>query len=465
MKRSKPSSRREFLRAGVAAAAACTIVPRHVLGGRGFVAPSDKVNVALIGAGGQGRTNARELYKLSDAQIIAIADPAESFSLDRFYYKGMGGRLPVQAEIEKHYAAKTPNFRCAAYEDFRVMLEKEKAIDAVLCATPDHLHAYVSVLAMRAGKHVYCEKPLTHNIWEARQVAKVARETGVATQMGNQGHATGGMRATLEWIGAGTIGPVHEVHAWVGAGRWNPTLAACPKDTPPVPAGLNWDLWLGPRASRPFHPAYFPVAWRDFWAFGSTNLGDFGCHDLDAACWALDLQTPRSVEARSAGPTDADIGPHGSIAYYHFGPRGDRPPVKVTWYDGGLGPERPEGLREGERLPPRGVLFVGEKGVLFCGGAGGDPRLLAPADAPRPSPSLPRSPGHHREWIDACKGGKPPGSNFGYGARLTEIVLLGVLALRTGRKIEWDAADLKAKGVPAADAIIKEEYRKGWEVA
>jgi predicted dehydrogenase len=465
MNRSNPSSRREFLQAGAAAATAFTIVPRHVLGGRGFVAPSDKVNVALIGAGGQGRTNARALLRLSDAQIIAVADPAESFSLERFYYRGEGGRGPARGEIEKHYAAKTPNFRCAAYDDFRVMLDKEKAIDAVLCATPDHLHAYVSAFAMRAGKNVYCEKPLTHNLWEARRVAAVAQESGVATQMGNQGHSSDGIRETCEWLGAGAIGPVREVHAWVGATRWNPALTGRPKEEPPLPAGLNWDLWLGPREPRPFHPAYFPVAWRDFWAFGSSNLGDFGCHDLDAACWALDLREPLSVEARAAGPKDADIGPHGCVVYYHFGPRGDRPPVKVVWYDGGLGPDRPEQLPESERLPSRGVLFVGDKGSLLCGGAGGRPRLLGKADAAKPAPTLPRSPGHHREWLDACKGGKPAGSNFAYGARLTEIVLLGVLALRSGRRIEWDAANLKAKGVPGAEAIIKESYRKGWEIA
>ncbi|MCI0465122.1 MAG: Gfo/Idh/MocA family oxidoreductase [Gemmataceae bacterium] len=467
MHKSHHCSRREFLKTGAVAAAAFTIVPRHVLGGREFVAPSDKVNVALVGAGGQGRTNARELFRLSDAQIVAVADPAESFSLEQFYYRGVGGRGPVQSEIEKHYAAKTPNFRCTAYEDFRVMLEKEKAIDAVLCATPDHLHAYVSVLAMRAGKHVYCEKPLTHNLWEARRVAQVAQQTGVATQMGNQGHANDGIRETCEWIWAGAIGPVREVHAWVGAKRWNLALTGRPKEEPPVPAGLNWDLWLGPRASRPFHPAYFPVAWRDFWAFGSSNLGDFGCHDLDAACWALDLKDPLRVEARPAGPMDADIGPHGCVAYYHFGPRGNQPPVKILWYDGGLAPERPEELPAGEGLPARGVLFVGEKGKLLCGGAGGKPRLLRPsnADGSKSSPTLRRSPGHHREWLDACKGGKPAGSNFAYGARLTEIVLLGVLALRTGRRIEWDAANLKAKGVLEADAIIKESYRKGWELA
>jgi predicted dehydrogenase len=459
-------SRRQFLKAGAAAAGVFTIVPRHVLGGRGFVPPSDKVNVALIGAGGRGRENVRDLFKQADAQIVAIADPAESFSTAQFYYKSTGGRGPAREEIEKHYAAKTPNFRCAEYEDFRVMLEKEKAVDAVLCATPDHLHAAVSARAMRVGKHVYCEKPLTHNLWEARQVARVAKETGVATQTGNQGHSTNGIRETCEWLWGGAIGPVREVHAWVGAKRWNPTLTGRPKETPPVPAGLNWDLWLGPREPRPFHPAYFPVAWRDFWAFGSSGLGDFGCHDLDAACWALDLHAPVSVEAHPAGPTDAEIGPHGCVVYYHFAPRGDRPAVKVTWYDGGLQPERPAALAAGERLPARGVLFVGDKGLLLAGGAGGRPRLLGPAaEATPPKPTLPRSNGHHRDWLDACKGGQPAGSHFEYGARLTEIALLGVLALRTGRRIDWDAAALKANGVPAADAVIRESYRSGWEVA
>jgi predicted dehydrogenase len=465
MKSSHKASRREFIKAGAAAAAVFTIVPRHVLGGPGFVPPSDKVNIALVGAGGQGRTNTRILFAEKDAQVIAVADPAESFSLEKFYFKGMAGRGPVKAEIEKHYQAKTPNFRCTSYEDFRHLLEKEKAVDAILCATPDHLHAYVCTIAMRLGKHVYCEKPLTHNLWEASYIAKMAKDTSVATQMGNQGHSTDTIRETCEWIWSGAIGDVREVHAWVGAGRWNPTLVGRPTGEHAIPSGLNWDLWLGPREYRPFHPAYFPVAWRDFWSFGDSNLGDFGCHDLDAACWALDLGVPLSVEASAAGPMGAEICPHGSVIYYHFGPRGNKPPVKITWYDGGLKPEAPPGWPEKEKLPGRSILFVGDKGVLLCGGAGGKVRLLGRDGETKPSPTLPRSKGHHRDWLDACKGGNPAGSNFAYGAHLTEIVLLGVLALRSGQKIHWDAANLKATGVPGADAFIRETYRPGWQLA
>jgi predicted dehydrogenase len=478
MSKHTTSSRRDFLKIGAAAAGVFTILPRHVLGGRGYVPPSDKVNIALVGAGGQGRTNVRELFKQADAQVIAVADPAESYSLERFYFRGEGGRLKVRGEVEKHYATKTPNFRCTDYEDFRVMLEKEKAIDAILCATPDHLHAYVSTVAMRSGKHVYCEKPLTHNIWEARQVARVAKETGVATQMGNQGHASDGLRQTVYSIQSGVIGPVREVHAWVSAQRWNPTLTDVPNGEEAIPPGLNWDLWLGPRDKRPYHSAYFPVAWRDFWAFGCSQLGDFGCHDMDAACWALDLKEPKHVEAHGAGAMNKEIGPYGCIAYYHFDSRGDLPPVKLTWYDGGLGPDRPAGLGPNEKLPSRGALFKGEKGTFLCGGFAAPPRLLVDKSAPPagvfvsggnralpPEPTFHRSPGHHREWLDACKGGKPAESNFVYGARLTEIVLLGVLALRGGKPIHWDADNLKAKGFAEADALIKENYRKGWELA
>jgi predicted dehydrogenase len=404
------------------------------------------------------------LFKLDDAQIVAIADPAAYVDLERFYYKGMAGREPVREEIEQHYATRTPNFRCAEYEDFREMLGKEKAIDAVLCATPDHVHAYVAVLAMRAGKHVYCEKPLTHNIWEARHVARVAKETGRATQLGNQGHSTDGIRETVELIQAGAIGQVRQVHVWVPNGRWNPLLNGRPADTPPVPAGLTWDLWLGPRDPHPFHPAYFPVAWRDFWAFGGSNIADFGCHDLDAACWALNLAVPATVEFYPAGTMNQDIAPFGCVGYYEFEARADQRPVTINWYDGGLRPPIPEGVSD---LTGRGMLFVGENGSIVTGGSGAGARLLPQSLAEsfaKPAPSIPRSKGHHRDWVDACKGGPPAGSNFEYGARLTEIALLGALALRSGRRIEWEPETMRARGMPELDVFIKEPYRAGWEL-
>jgi predicted dehydrogenase len=465
MKTKRTISRRQFL-GTTAAAAAFTIVPRHVLGGRGHVPPSEKINIALVGAGGQGRTVIRGMFQQPDAQIIAVADPAEQWNLEPFYYKGLGGRKPVKAEIEKHHSQAKPDFRCAEYEDFRVMLEKEKAIDAIVCATPDHLHAYVSIAAMRAGKHVYCEKPLTHNVWEARKVAEVAKETGVATQMGNQGHSSDGIRQTCEWIWDGAIGTVREVHAWVGANRWNPALTGRPGEGLSMPGGLNWDLWIGPREPRPFHTAYAPVAWRDFWAFGNGALGDFGCHDLDAPFWALDLQHPRSIEAHAAGPMNRDISPHGALCYYQFGARGNQPPVKVTWYDGGLKPFKPEAFGE-ERLPGRGIMFLGDEGIVVAGGAGGRPYLLPDTKMQsykRPEPTLVRSKGHYRDWLDAIKGGPPASSHFEYGAKLTELVLLGVAALRAGRKIDWSPATMKTNSAEA-DAFLKGEYRAGWEIS
>ncbi len=463
-------SRRQFLCRTATAVAAFSVVPRHVLGGPRFVAPSEKINIAIVGCGGQGRTNVRSLFEHPDAQIIAVADPIESENLDAFYFKGSAGRLPVKAEIEKHYSEKSPSFKVADYEDFRTMLEKEKSIDAILCATPDHLHAYVCVTAMRQGKHVYCEKPLTHNVWEARQVAKVAKETGVATQLGNQGHSGDFIRQTCEMIWDGAIGDIREVHAWTSASRWNKQILSGRPAAEPVPQGVNWDLWLGPRETRPYSSAYSPVTWRDFWDFGTAPIGDFFCHNFDPACWALDLREPLSVEAFAAGGVDAYIAPPGGLYTYHFGPRGKMPAVKFMWYEGGLMPERPEGLEEDDQLGANGngILFVGDKGMITCGGWGGRPTLLPGAKDEaykRPAKTLPRSKGHHRDWLDACKGGKPASANFEYGAALTEVGLLGLVALRLGKKMYWDAKAMKATNAPAADRLLKEAYRPGWEVA
>jgi len=459
-------NRRSFLKT-TTTLAAVSLVPRHILGGPRFVAPSDKVNIAIIGCGGQGRTNVRALFNEPDARVIAVADPIEHHDLDRFYYKGVAGRKPVKAEIEKHHSEQSPGFRVAEYEDFRLMLEKEKAIDAVLCATPDHLHAYISVIAMRLGKHVYCEKPLTHNIWEARFVAQVAKETGVATQMGTHGHSGEGIRQTVEWIRDGAIGPVREVHAWTRAGRWG-TDSGRPREEP-VPPGVNWDLWIGTREMRPYSRNYTPVTWRDYWAFGTGPLGDMACHHLDAALWALDLAAPRSVEASCAAGLDAEVASPASIFRYHFGPRGTLPPLELVWYDGGLMPARPEELEDDDEMGQsgNGTLFIGDKGKIMCAGWGGPPRLLPLSRMEtykRPPKTIPRSKGHHRDWLDACKGGPPASSHFEYGAKLTELVLLGNIALRTGKKILWDTAAMKATNAPEAEPLLREPYRKGWEV-
>lgn len=458
-----PSTRRQFVARTTAAAAAFTVLPRRILGGPRFVLPSETVNVALVGAGGQGIRNARALLALGDVRIVAVADPAESFSLERFYYRGSGGRAPAAAAIAELQGAAS---RCAVYEDYRVMLERETGLDAVLCATADHHHAGVSVMSMRRGRHVYCEKPLTHSLPEARLVARVARETGVATQMGNHGHSTVGIRETVEHLQAGTIGAVREVHAWSTGRRTNQTLTGKPAGGPPVPAGLNWDLWLGPREPRAFHEAYHPVGWRDFWAFGNGGIGDMGCHDLDAAVWGCELDAPARVEASGAGPMDEEIGPHASTIRYEFPPRAGQPAMTVTWYDGGLMPPTPEAVGRFP-LPRRGVLFLGDKGAIQCDGAGGAPRLFPESLRSRPAPSatLPRSRGHHRDWIDACKGGPPASSHFGYGARLTEIVLLGALALRLRRRIEWNGEALSVqRELAEAAAIIRGTYRSGWDV-
>lgn len=461
------TSRRSFLKHTATTAAGFIIVPRYVLGGPGYVAPSDKVNVAIVGAGGRGRRNVEALLQLDDVQVTAIADPAEYWDLKDFYYQSKAGRGPVKLLVEDHYAGKTSNKEVATYADFRVMLEQEPALDAVLCATPDHNHAYVSLLSMRAGKHVYCEKPLTHNIWEAREVRRVANETGLATQMGNQLHSTDGMRQTVEYLRAGAIGPVRQVHAWVPATRWIAGLRGLPEGNTPVPKGLDWNLWLGPRQERPFHEAYAPVTWRDFWDFGCGALGDFGCHDMDSTVWAFDLPAPETVEMRPAGYSDAEVTPYGEIGYYHFPARGDAPPLDLTWYSGGLRPPQPEGLPADFEMPRRGVLFEGEKGYIICGGNQVPhlfPESLRASFTP-PEPSIPRSNGHHRDWIDAIKGGPAASSNFDYAARLTEITLLGVLSLRLGgEKIYWDAEHMKATGMPAADEIIREPVRAGWEM-
>lgn len=451
--------RRTFLKTGLAA----TIVPRYVLGGRRFIPPSDRVNIAVIGTGGQGIVNIRALFEHPDAQVISISDVSADADYSRFYYGGRAGWQPALNVILSAYAKREragTAGKCSVYIDFREMLEEESAIDAVVVATPDHVHAVATIAAMQKGKHVYCEKPLTHSVGEARRVAEVARQTGVATQMGNQGHSGEGIRQTCEWIWAGAIGQIREVHAWTGASGW--AQGGRPTDTPPVPDGFHWDLWLGPARWRPYHPAYAPYNWRGWWDFGTGAIGDMACHNLDPAFWALKLGHPTSVETIDT-PVNPEVVPAESTVRYQFPAREDFPPVTVTWHDGRRRPEVPGGLTG--PVMGNGILFVGEKGYILCPGWGGPPRLLPKelADSFQPPPpTLPRSRGHHRDWLDACKGGEQPSSNFEVAAHLTEVVLLGNIAQRVGRKIEWNGAEMKVVGDPEADALVDPPYRAGW---
>lgn len=356
------------------------------------------------------------------------------------------------------------------------MLEKQKDIDAVVVATPDHTHAVAAMTAIKMGKHVYCEKPLTYCIYEARKLTEAAREAGVATQMGIQGHATESIRLLREWLWDGAIGDVHEVHAWTPHPVW-PQGIDRPKETPPVPETLAWDLWLGPAPYRPYHPCYLKMLWRGWWDFGTGGLGDMGCHIFDPIVWSLKLGAPLSVEASCSmfvpevtwdKPRNTETYPRASIVTYRFAPRGGMPALKLVWYDGGLMPPRPEELEDGRRMGDTygGALYIGSKGKIICGSHGANSLRLIPETKmqayQKPAKTLPRSIGHRKEWIEACKGGKATGANFDYAGPLTETVLLGNIALRTGEKLYWDSANMKITNVPEANNYIRREYRGGW---
>ena len=425
----------------------------RVLGRAGEISPNRKLNIAGIGIGGQGSWDLEQVSATEN--IVALCD------------------------VDANYAAKTfskyPDAK--RYKDFREMLDKEKNIDAVVVATPDHAHAIVSTTAMKMGKHVYCEKPLTRTVYEARTVARIAKETKVATQMGNQGMAFDGNRLINEWLADGAIGPVHEVHVWsdrpTHQGRmplWWAQGIDRPQDTPAVPATLDWDLWLGPAPWRPYHPAYVPFRWRGWWDFGSGGLGDMGIHNLAPVFSALNLGAPESVHASSTSVFKETV-PLAAIVHYQFPARGNLPPVKLHWYDGGLLPARPDELDEDERNldPEDGIIFAGDDGKMLVTGWGGrDPRLIPESrnqSYKRPAPTLPRSVGHHKEWIEACKGGPAPRSNFGFAGPLTEAVLLGSLCIHNGgEKLLWDSANLKITNVADANKLLHYEYRKDWKL-
>jgi predicted dehydrogenase len=461
-------SRRGFLTRAAGTAVGFTILPRYVLGNSGFTAPSEKLNVAVIGAGNQGMNDMRGLLQFSDVQILAVCDVAEQAASDES--KGGIGRGPALKTVENAYSGKeqTKDYsKCAGFADFREMFDKVKNIDAVLIATPDHNHAIATMWAIKNKKHVYCEKPLTHDIYEARKITEAARQAGIVTQMGNQGHSGEGIRLTVEWIRDGAIGNIREVHSWSrNPGRFDENTAR-PKEQPPVPQGLNWDLWLGPKPNRPYHPAYHPALWRGWWDFGNSTIGDMACHNMDPAFWALDLGHPESVEASST-ELNEETAPIGAIYYYQFGARGKIPPVKIVWYSGGIFPPKPEELEEQRRLTGggNGILFIGDKGKIMCDGWGGTPQIIPYSkmkEYKQPPKTIPRVGGDHlRNWVDACKKGTKACSDFSYSGPMTEVVLLGNVALRTGKKIHWDAKNMTATNAPEAEQFIHPAYHNGW---
>jgi len=428
-------------------------VPRHVLG-RGSKSPNEKLNIAAVGIGGQG---AQDLQQLSSENIVALCDVDAAHA----------GKV-----FEKYSKAKV-------YTDYRKMLEQQKDIDAVVVATPDHWHAFVSLAAIKMGKHVYCEKPLTHSVWEAQQIAQAARQHKVATQMGNQGQASEETRWLCEAVWDNAIGPVKETHIWTDRpsnGLFNeywPQGVQRPQDSPPVPSTLDWDLWLGPAPARPYHPAYLPFKWRGWWDFGTGALGDIGCHSFDPIFRALKLGHPISVEASSTRVNEETY-PLASMVTYQFPARGEMPAMKLVWYDGGLRPPRPEELEEDEEMGANGHLLIGDKGkILSLRGQGSRGFRLIPQSRAKqygnPPRKLERSIGHYKEWVEACKSGKAGGSTFDWAGPLTEAVLLGNVALRvqlrqelTITKLVWNSADLKCANLEEANRFLRREYRAGW---
>jgi predicted dehydrogenase len=421
-------NRRQLLGRGLAAGAGVLLAPAAPAAPR---SPNEKLNIGVIGVRNQGAYN---LDNVKDENIVALCDINDNYL----------------GEAAKNFP------RARTYNDFRRMLER-KDLDAVVISTPDHTHAPATLIALETGRHVYCEKPLCHTVAEARRVAEAARRYRRVTQMGIQIHAGDNYRRVVELVRSGAIGLVREVHVWAdrvwsGGGR--------PAATPPVPPHIHWDLWLGPAPYRPYHPAYLPVDWRGWWAFGGGTLADMACHHMDLPHWALDLRHPLTVEAEGP-PVRRENTPGWLIVRYAYPARGDKPPVRLTWYHGG---KRPPHFAEG-KLPKwgDGTLFVGGKGMLL---ADYERHVLLPqkdfADFTPPKPYLPDSIGHHREWIRACKLGGPTSCNFDYSGALTEAVLLGNVAFRVGRKLQWDARRLRATNCPQADAYIHPVYRRDW---
>ena len=446
-KKNKSISRRQFM-GGAAAAMAFTIVPSHVLA----QPPSGKLNIAGVGVGGMGQNNVRAC---ESENIVALCDVDEKYA----------------APVFKRYP------KARKWTDFRKMLDEQKDIDAVLVATPDHLHTVVAIDAMRRGKHVYVQKPLTRTVWESRMLTEAARKYKVKTQMGNQGHSSEEVRLVCEWIQDGAIGDVREVHCWTNRPVW-PQGIGRPKDTPEVPETLNWDLWIGPSPMRPYNPAYLPFNWRAWIDFGAGALGDMGCHVMDAAFWSLKLKYPVSVQASHSYDVqqmwtrvnNKETYPRSEVVHYQFPARGGMGAVKLHWYDGGILPERPDDLEPGRKIPESGTIFVGDKGKLMCGTYSENPRIFPESKMrayTRPPKRLRRVEGgpggHEKDWISACKGGPAASSNFDYSGPFTETVVMGNLAILNPDKVlEWDGENMRMTNDETANSYVRPKYRDGW---
>jgi hypothetical protein len=444
--RQRRITRRQFVGGVVAAAGAMAGAPA-LLRGQNL---NNKLNIAMIGAGGRGVANLRGV---ASENIVVLCD--------------------VNATALEKTGAQYPQAR--TFADFRKVFDRPNDFDAVVVSTCEHTHAFATMLALKAGKHVYCEKPLTYNIWEARLIRETASKLKLATQMGNQGHASDNHRRVKELIQSGAIGPVREVHVWVNrawgiqseeaAGRNKDIVFVTdrPKDAEPVPPGLDWDLWLGPAPARPFHSVYVPgPKWYRWWDFGNGTMSDLGSHRNDLAFYALDIRAPLTVEATADAPAHPEIAPATMKVVYEYAARGAMPPVRLTWHQG---ESRPKIWTDGE-IPqwPDAQLFIGDKGMIL---SSGNKHMLLPekdfAEFVPPPQTIPNSPGHYVEWIEACKGGKPSLANFDYAGRTTEANHLGNVAYRVGKKLHWDAKRMKATNAPEADKFIRREYRKEWE--
>lgn len=440
------TSRRNFLKSAAAAGLGAVFIPNML-----SAAPSTKLRFAVIGVGGRGHAS---WSKVPAESIVAMCDVDE-----RVASKGFAARPKAKK-----------------YKDFRIMFdEMANEIDAVIIATPDHTHFPAAMAAMELGKHVLVEKPLAHNIWQLRTLQKAAKHYGVVSQMGNQGHTTNGIRLIKEWYEAGVLGEVKEVIAWQGKINFEKDgYFGKPSSFPPqkhkVPKGLDWDLWQGPAAERPFNDLYAPRTWRGFYDYGNGKLGDWCCHTLDAPFWALDLGLPHTVTGKITDPVpDHSFVAEESLVTWEFGARGKKAPVTMKWYEGFEKPAvKPEwGL---SKMPGSGMIMIGEKNTIYTGGRPNNPRLLMPEEEWQtflknaPDKTIPRVGEEQpvQEWIDAIKNNTLPGSNFDYASSLVEMAQVGVLAQRFGGKINYDAKNMKATGRPELDKYIKEPARKGW---